>query len=75
MIMCLAMQRLFTVQAENKMYEEYNGVLKTVIRPKEVVVKAINIDEWKLMEYSSKNRRNRVFCNMRSMFWNKVGEV
>ena len=38
-----------------KCTEEYNGELKTVIRPKEVVVKAINVDEWKLMEYTSKD--------------------
>ena len=38
-----------------KCTEEYNGELKMVIRPKEVVVKAINVDEWKLMEYTSKD--------------------
>lgn len=38
-----------------KCTEEYNGELKMVVRSKEVVIKAIDIDEWKLVEYTSKN--------------------
>lgn len=38
-----------------KCTEEYNGELKMVVRPKEVLVRAIDMEEWKVIEYSSKN--------------------
>lgn len=38
-----------------KCTEEFNGELKHVIRSKEVTIKAIDIDEWKHIEYSTSN--------------------
>lgn len=36
-----------------KCTEEYNGQLKQVVRSKEITIKAIDIDEWKQIEYST----------------------
>jgi len=33
--------------------EEYNGELKQVVRSKEVIIKAIDIEEWKQVEYTA----------------------
>lgn len=38
-----------------KCTEEYNGELQIKIRPKDVLVRAIDVSDWKVIEYSSKN--------------------